>query len=311
MTKVMSRRILLVVAFLALLLAGDRLLGMVLGRVVERSQIRYSRLYRGGMDNDVVLAGNSRGANAFDAALLGKLSDSKCINLSYNGLATVLIEALVNDYVEHNAAPKTVVLEISNLDVEPRDCIQMMRCYYPDSAALRDCAKQYDYQGYVVSTYVSRLYAYNNELFLRSLYYLNKSDQSWSGEGSPVLAELLKRTKEAPRMSYPKIRQENLDALVRLVSKLKAKGIEVRLVVSPYLPEFFEKFDGFDDWLAQVRQALGGDVKIWNYTQALQDHSNFVDRLHLSKQGSQALMEKMVADGLIEPAQSMASGQKP
>ena len=47
--------------FLTLLLAGDRLGGLLLQRQVDASLFRYSRLYRGEAGADLLFVGNSRG----------------------------------------------------------------------------------------------------------------------------------------------------------------------------------------------------------------------------------------------------------
>ena len=49
------------VAFLIVLLAGDRTAGYLLQQQVAQSQFRYSRMYHGTAGADILLLGNSRG----------------------------------------------------------------------------------------------------------------------------------------------------------------------------------------------------------------------------------------------------------
>ena len=50
-----------------LFLLADRFLGKVGQKLVVGSEFRFSRLYKGGMDNEILIIGNSRAVNAFFA----------------------------------------------------------------------------------------------------------------------------------------------------------------------------------------------------------------------------------------------------
>src|SRR5438132_887929 len=58
----------------AVIIAGDHLLAIALGQVLVRSQFRFSRLYRGGNDADIIVLGDSRGVHSFYAPALEELT---------------------------------------------------------------------------------------------------------------------------------------------------------------------------------------------------------------------------------------------
>ena len=91
---------------LAIIIAGDHLLALALHQVLVRSQFRYSRLYRGGNDADVVIIGDSRGVHSFYAPALEQMTGLRALNLSYNSLSPHVAEAVLMDYLDHNRAPR-------------------------------------------------------------------------------------------------------------------------------------------------------------------------------------------------------------
>ena len=99
---------------LAVIIAGDHLLALALHQVLMRSQFRYSRLYRGGNDADVVIIGDSRGVHSFYAPALQQMTGLRVMNLSYNSLSPHVAEAVLLDYLDHNRAPRIVVIEATS-----------------------------------------------------------------------------------------------------------------------------------------------------------------------------------------------------
>ncbi|MBK8194740.1 MAG: hypothetical protein IPK76_16540 [Lewinellaceae bacterium] len=91
--------------FLMLLLAGDRLGGVLLQRQADASLFRYSRLYRGEAGADLLFVGNSRGLTFYQPFIEEK-TGLRTFNMSYNGLPADLARVLVQDYLDRYPAPK-------------------------------------------------------------------------------------------------------------------------------------------------------------------------------------------------------------
>ena len=100
---------------LVVVLAGDRALAWMLARAVSRAGTRFARAYRGGVDADVLVAGDSRGVNGLYGPAIRDATGLSAFNLAYNGLSTHLCEALVLDYLERNRAPRLLLVEASNV----------------------------------------------------------------------------------------------------------------------------------------------------------------------------------------------------
>src|SRR6185312_4505509 len=96
---------------LALFVAGDRVIAFALGEIVSHSEFRFSRVYRGGLDFDVLVVGDSRGVHSIFAPELSKRLCRPVFNMAFNGMSTETEEALVRDYLDRNKPPKVVLIE--------------------------------------------------------------------------------------------------------------------------------------------------------------------------------------------------------
>lgn len=77
-------------AFFAL----DRASGSFLQNLVKESGLRFSKLYQGGQNADIIVLGNSRAVNAFFVPELEKQMDHSVFHLGYNGMSTEICEAI-------------------------------------------------------------------------------------------------------------------------------------------------------------------------------------------------------------------------
>ena len=100
---------------LAVVLVGDRTLACMLAKVVSRTGTRFARAYRGGLEADVLVIGDSRGVNGLYGPAIRDVTGLSAFNLAYNGLSMHLCEALFLDYLEHNRAPRLLIVEASNV----------------------------------------------------------------------------------------------------------------------------------------------------------------------------------------------------
>ncbi|HEX3071963.1 MAG TPA: hypothetical protein VHX14_25595, partial [Thermoanaerobaculia bacterium] len=216
-------------ALLALVFAGDRVLAWALGQVLVRSQFRFSRLYRGGNDTDILILGDSRGVHSFYQPEIEKLTGLRAFNLSYNSMSARIAEAVLRDYLDHNRAPRLVVIEASCTITEGALAGQLgtYASFSPRLAALYA-------EGYPDAALEGRLFhllRLNSEFYLEALHYQTRSDQDWIMRAE-IPAGL--RNRQPGLWSLP--RPENLEALIRIAALLRQRGIEDRLVIAPYYP---------------------------------------------------------------------------
>jgi hypothetical protein len=286
-------RVLWYVAFFAVLVAGDRLGGLLLARQVEQSQFRYSRLYQGSAGADVLLVGNSRGLT-FYQPYIEQVTGKRTFNLSYNGLPMDLARALAEDYLDRYPAPRKVVIDITTCDRENDELLTGFLPYTPYSPRIDALIRGKEPKVWWGSR-VSSLFRYNNEVFQRALFHRRQSDKDWLLDRviAPDLAAAVAEN------NYPlEIHPYLIDQLAGLVEAARAKGAEVELVISPYFPGFARNVSNLDALKAEVEQRTGLAVR--DYRQALNDPHEFGDFMHPNKKGSQAYIDMLVSDAVIE-----------
>jgi hypothetical protein len=275
-------------------LAGDRLLSAFLDAQLLRSQFRFSVAARGGLPEGLLVLGDSRGVNGLYAPELERLTGMRVLNLAYNGMSTLVAEAVLRDYLERNAPPRELVLEVSNVQ-DNHLLLDGLMCYWRQGPALGALARERSpVNERAVSAF--HLYAYNGEIPMRVLFYRSRSDQDWINRYriSPEVIEDARRAKEFELGTLP----ENLAALGRISALAHERGIPLRLIVVPYLPEFIAHARNWDAWIEQIQAAAGGE-RIWDYGRAVTDHDHFADRLHLNDVGGVPFAERLERDGFL------------
>ena len=286
-----TRAILLwVVGFLAVVIVGDRALGALGESLLLRSQQRFSTLYRGGLEADIVVIGNSRAVNAFYAPVMEEELGWATFNASFNGVSSEIGEAILEDYYERNSAPSFLIVEVSGVFSNPRQ-LHDLKPFMPVSPSLGQLTRTY-FPDVYWSCRVSRVYCLNSLLFLRSLSYLRRGDQDWINRHRIRDDAVEAIVGSAPDSLAPP-RESNVEALGRIVSDARARGAQVRLVLAPYLPEYRVQLGNLERWRAGLEAELGEPV--WDFSGAVSERAAFSDHLHLNQRGARILLEQMRA----------------
>lgn len=277
-------------AFFLLLFSGDRLAGHFLQKRIEKSQFRYSRLYAGHAQADILLVGNSRGLNFFQP-YIEKATGKTTFNLSYNGLPMDLAKVLVQDYLDRYPAPQKMVVDITNCD-RVNDPLMAGFLAYSNRSQRLDTLIHSRLPKVWWGGRLSSLFCLNNEIFQRALYYAHTPDNNWLRDH--VISEQL--AAEAGKEPYDlKIHPYLILQLKETVAAARAKGVEVKLVIGPYFPGF--RVSNLDALKNAAEQATGLPVR--DYRQALGDTTAFSDFRHLNVKGSMAFIDLMIKDGVL------------
>lgn len=273
------------VALVILVFAGDRLGAFVCSRILTASQFRFSRVYRGGSNAEILVIGDSRGVHSFYAPSIETLTGRPALNLSFNAMSVPIAEALLTDYLERNPKPRLVIIEATCVAVD-RGLVSELRTYAGLSDRLQALYAREHPQAAAAGR-VFHLLPYDSEFFLRALAYLRRSDQDWINRGviPPELAAEKRGAGGGPR-PYP----ENLVAMRRLVPMLRARGIDVKLVIAPYHPSL-------NNDLSEIVRSIDGPVL--DYSNAIQESQYFADGVHMNADGSEVLLRMLQRDGVL------------
>ena len=276
--------------FLTLLLAGDRLGGLLLQRQADASLFRYSRLYRGEAGADLLFVGNSRGLTFYQPFIEEK-TGLRTFNMSYNGLPADLAKVLVQDYLDRYPAPKKMIVDITLCD-RSNDALIAAFLPFAGRSFRLDSLIHSKLPEIWRAGRVSALYRFNGEVFQRVLYHRNKTDSDWLLDRvvAPQLAA------EAGGRSYDlEVHPDLVGQLQALVDSASKKGVTVELVISPYFPSFQVK--NLDALKVAVEQATG--LPVHDYRQALENPAFFGDFMHPNKAGAGAYIDLLLKDRVL------------
>ena len=282
------RRAVWIVVWLALALAGDRLFGFALRQAAERSHFRYSRLYAGDAEAEIVLVGNSRGLN-FYQPFIEERTGKSTLNLSYNALPVQLSAALLRDYRDRYGAPEVLIVDVTHLDRDNDDLIREFRVYAQFSERLDSLLRAADPRIWG-GTKVSHLTRYGGEVAQRMFYYLARGDEDWIVDR--VIAPSVVADTSAIEPFDLDFAEHRVAAFAELVEEFRAEGTEVVLVVNPYLPAFGRSIGNLGAFSEELEARTG--LPLHNYATAVEGEAYFGDYQHLNRRGAEVYLTRML-----------------
>ena len=137
-------------------------------------------------------------------------------------------------------------------------------------------------------------------MFLRTIYYLFKSDHTWINEYQ-INKNFLKNYKPSEKgksLFYPI--KDNINDLFNILNICKKNDIEVKLIIGPFLPEHINKIPEYAVWKKELSNYLGPEYPIVDYSTTIKNYKYFADPIHLNKQGAVHLLQLMIEDNIFE-----------
>ncbi len=291
MNKNILTRIAWLLALILVVFVGDRVGGWLCKQMVDESGFRYSRMYTGKAQCDILLLGNSRGLGFYQPTI-EEITGKKTFNLSYNGMTMDLGKVLVEDYMEKYKAPERLLIDVTMCDRSSPEILATFVPYIGESERLEQLIRDTSHT-VATATQLSHLYRYNSEIFQRALYYnKGKIDDDW----------LLDRAMSNSTLEYIETQKYRIDArfidvLKETIEYAEGMGTKVELVMTPYYPPFAKVVKGLEAFQSEIERGTGR--KIRNYVYAIEDPNCFGDFQHLNKKGSKVYMQKLKADGVL------------
>jgi hypothetical protein len=279
-----------IIAFFVVVIAGDRLAGLFLQKQINASQFRYSRMYRGDAAADILVIGNSKGLNLFIPAI-EKATSQKAFSLCYNGMPTVLASTLVQDYIDRYPKVKTVVVELCMVELAETELITEFNSYIKDSKRVDSLIKITNKQAWI-SSKISHLYRFNNEVFQRALYYRNRIDNDWTMD--KTISSRMKQ--EAAKVSIDFTGDSlKLQRIKMIVDFCKERNIKVKLLITPFYPDVTLK----NIETLKTRAQLITGLPVLDYSHSITRDEHFADFLHLNQNGSIEFVSLIANDGIF------------
>lgn len=311
-------------AVIVLFFAGDRLFGFVLKKMIADSQFRYSKMYRGEADCDILFLGNSRGLG-FYQPYIEEVTGKKTFNLSYNALPLNMGRVFLEDYLKHNKKPEILVVDVTMMNRVDTTLVNGFNVYTPYSDGLGEIIKDHS-KNVFYGGKLSHLFLHNSEIFQRAMFYYNKSDEDWIIDR--VINENMVNAVDDQRPFYAgpfdwstvEMMFGELDKTIKIA---KENDIKIKLVISPFFPPFVNKIVNFEHFEKRINMAANSTyslpgltksylengagnvtssskINIYNYADAVQDPTGFGDYQHVNIKGAKIYIDKMKADGIFD-----------
>lgn len=281
----------------------DRSLSYLLTAVIDKSGFRYSRFYNNRIVNKNIFAiGNSRVVNSFYELYINDRYKLGLSNLGYNGLSIRLADILIRDGIELYH-PKTIVLELTMIVSEKRKGltgndsmlnVKEFASYSNYSKLLLENIKK-SYPLFNLVTNIFHIYRFNNNLFLRNLYYINKNDVAWINTyviSDSLISELGNREDINLEISV-----SGLDKLKEIIDHCKSEGVDIKLVITPWHPKYREKIVNLDEIIATIEKETG--YTVYDFSKINLEKKAWADRLHTNRYGARKLFDIIFDSGIF------------
>lgn len=280
-----------ILGLIAIYFIGDRLVGYIFNSQIEKSQFRYSRMYAGNGDADILIVGNSRGLN-FYQPYMDSVTQLNTFSLCYYSMPPEMAVVMTKDYIDQYPNVKKILVELTLIEMSDDKLIPGFATYMNFSPRVDSVIKLKDKQSWNASQ-LSHLFRYNNEVFQRAMYYRNKLDDDWYFDRTITEPFI----KEAPNRSVEfKVNDTLIRELATIGDYAKERGIEVHYIMGPFFPTY--NVINLEKLMDRFTELTGYPVV--NYSRSIQDPYSFTDYLHANLKGGRATVDLMIRDGLID-----------
>jgi hypothetical protein len=292
------RVIVSIAIFLLTVFVGNSVLALSARTIVKHSQNRFVRMYECKEPSaDILFFGDSRVDRNISYSKVRELTGKSCLNLGLGGNSVLVSEALLKDYVERYGNPSMVVIELSHTTVDPA-LLGEMRIFTYCSANLREIERKAN-PTFAAFENVFTSLRFNDPAFWRMAVEAVKPPSTRLLYNK--IPEVLVKKWQGTNVTAGKraIYRDNLEALGRICDFADARGIQLRLIISPAWHDFKRAIENFDEWKSALQQAAGKHL-IHDYSDVFVTSPDyFNDEMHLNATGADALVEKLREDKVL------------
>jgi hypothetical protein len=253
--------------------------------LTNKSNFRITRYFKNKKHNYFIL-GNSRGVNSVNESYAKKSLNIDLINLSFNGMPFKNIYSLYQD-INSNNYNSTIFIEASSLS---NNDIDNSYVYYSSQSPF--ISKLYPDLKY----YILPLLKFNNELFLRNIYYLFKNDDDWVNRNTinKSLINSISISEQNKIVNNYKILTENIKKINIIANKNNNKII---FFLAPYYPKYLSTLTDYNK-LCNYFNEYNNNYLFIDLNKVKLSDEQFADRIHTNYNGSYILTKTLIDNNL-------------
>ena len=266
----------------------------------------YSAMLKGGMDNDILILGNSRGKSHFDTRVIDSLSRKQSFNLGIGGYPINAQLLKYRLYREHNRKPALIIQNIDYMTIRvisdvrhQHESEQFFPLVY--DKVMRKELRESGYGFLELNMPLYRFFGYQQVIkngLMEALHMKHYSRPSYKGflpeKGQWNGSELARMKPENVVLS-----EEGKALFEDYLAQCRTDSIQVILVNSPLYAGAREKLLGYNDarvYFEQVAEKYGCLYLDYTDTPVCQDTSNFVVSVHLNARAAREFSETLMED---------------
>ena len=266
----------------------------------------YRAMLEGGMDNDILILGNSRGKSHFDTCVIDSISHKQSFNLGIGGYPINAQLLKYQLYREHNQKPELIIQNTDYMTIRVMSDIRNQHeseQFFPlvYDKAMRDQLRKNGYGFLELNMPLYRFFGYQQVIkngLMEALHIKHYSRPSYKGflpeKGQWNGSELARMKPENVVLS-----EEGRALFEDYLAQCRADSIQVVLVNSPLYAGAQEKLLGYADartYFEQVAEKYGCLYLDYTDTPVCQDTSNFVVSVHLNARAAREFTETLLED---------------
>jgi len=247
----------------------------------KKSQFRLTRYFRS-PEHKFFVVGNSRAVNSVNEKYARQQLRMDLINLSFNGEPYKNVLNMVDDINSKNKN-STIFFEISCLSNTNFD--DEYAYYIPNSPII---GKEFSGTPY---DWLPML-RLNNELFLRNIYYLNKSDNDWVNRNT-ISINIINHIKADSLYTIFPDKKVLADRLAEVQKRCDENGIRLIFFLAPYYPAYRYKIADYDSTIAYMG-SMANKYRFIDLNKIKLSNEMYADRVHTNYKGSELLTLNLI-----------------
>ena len=286
----MKRLLIFLLLIAASAFAIDRAVSFAARWAVESSPNRFSALYFGEMEAEILILGNSRADSHLDPGWIEAETGLRTVNLGLGGNHMALSAALFEDYLDRHPAPRFAIIEVSSATEDLDDMGDFIVFSYA-SDRLSSLAREIAPKIHFGAKALNGLY-FNNDMFFRVV-----KDLIQPPGGSRLLPQTMAPELWERRLPIKPAPSANVEALRRIAALARERDVALIPIIAPYgvVPQ---NIDGLAEMIAMAEAAVA-PWPVRSYATAIDDPSMFANPTHLNRSGSIEWMHRLFIDDAV------------
>lgn len=307
MKKFLLKSLAFALLVFVLALGLDRLICRGLLKMDDYRFQDYRAMLEGGMDNDILIMGNSRGKSHFDTRVIDSLSQKHSFNIGIGGYPINAQLLKYQLYREHNRKPDLIIQNVDYSTIRVMSDIRNQHeseQFFPlvYDKAMRKQLRENGYGFGELNIPLYRFFGYQQVIKNGLLEALHLKHYSSRPSYKGFLAEKGRwNGTELERMKPEQVNlsEDGKDLFEYYLAQCRADSIQVVLVNSPMYAEAQKKLIGYGDaraYFEKVAEEYGCLYLDYTDTPFCHDTGNFVVSVHLNARAAREFTETLMED---------------